>query len=351
MESDHSQFISWSIDLYHLFPLLKSVVLNDTAFVAMLNHHVSKSNEELINLDKMRKWTKVLETCYWKYIFLNLTYEIPPLQNVVNFIMYMKSKTIDISIVMILRAKLMKMESEEWRNSLKTYCYSSRIAKLVPDPEKLWKMMTGEYKEEVKVPKERVKTNSKTLLNMEPNFKAFHGNKEHRNEIEFKFKQLIKYSMFMEPPYKLYKIQTDINLAYKISGYIYGQEYLTNKDINSLYGFNTKNPEYQSRINSIIEEALQLRSEQWKSGKWKTLEELKMEEEKYELEKFNPPGKEEKGMKEDRLKTQMKLRKRKLNEELLNRRRMWHNQRKMEQMKKKKKRSRGKVKMNSRTQR
>ena len=151
----------------------------------------------------------------------------------------MKSKTIDISIVMILRAKLMKMESEEWRNSLKTYCYSSRIAKLVPDPEKLWKMMTGEYKEEVKVPKERVKTNSKTLLNMEPNFKAFHGNKEHRNEIEFKFKQLIKYSMFMEPPYKLYKIQTDINLAYKICGYIYGQKYLTNKDINSLYGFNT----------------------------------------------------------------------------------------------------------------
>jgi len=111
--------------------------------------------------------------------------------------------------------------------------------------------MTGEYKEEVKVPKVRV-------LNMESTFKAFHGNKEHRNEIEFKFKQLVKYSMFMEPPYKLYKIQTDINLALKISGYIYGQKYLTNKDINSLYGFSTKNPEYQSRINSIIEDALQL---------------------------------------------------------------------------------------------
>ena len=55
-----------------------------------------------------------------------------------------------------------------------------------------------------------------------------------------------------------------------------------------------------------------------------------MEEEEYELEKFNPPGKEEKEMKEDRLKTQMKIRKRKLNEELLNRRRKWHNQRKME---------------------
>ncbi len=68
MESDHNQFISWSIDLYHLFPLLKSVVLNDTAFVAMLNHHVSKKNEEVINLDKVRKWTKVLETCYWTLI-------------------------------------------------------------------------------------------------------------------------------------------------------------------------------------------------------------------------------------------------------------------------------------------
>jgi len=56
-----------------------------------------------------------------------------------------------------------------------------------------------------------------------------------------------------------------------------------------------------------------------------------MEEEEYEMEKFNPPGKEEKEMKEDRLKTQMKLRKRRLNEELLNRRRNWHNQRKMEQ--------------------
>lgn len=65
------------------------------------------------------------------------------------------------------------------------------------------------------------------------------------------------------------KIKTDPNLAFKIKGLIYGQKYLTNKDINALNGWNEKNLEYQTRLNQIIAEMMKLRMEQWKSGKWR----------------------------------------------------------------------------------
>jgi len=112
---------------------------------------------------------------------------------------------------------------------MKALCYSNLMSEYIKDPELLWKKMNKDRKEQTEKKKvnSRYIAKSKELCEIDKTFTAFHKNTEPRNDIEFKFKQMVKYSMFNEPPYSLERIKVEPNLAFKIKGLIYGQKYLT----------------------------------------------------------------------------------------------------------------------------
>lgn len=124
MESDHSQFMSWSVELYHMFPRLKSILENESQYWTMLNCLVSGSKFNWKNLEFVKDWLSILETCSWKYHFLNLTSEIPTLHLLLNLLTQLKLKFPCITIFLKLRSKLLNMKRKDWRNSMKQYCPS-----------------------------------------------------------------------------------------------------------------------------------------------------------------------------------------------------------------------------------